>query len=349
LTDFSKFENTKQAMKATTALLEGKVHKSLYKFVDKSVVQKEIEDKIAVSDKKLGSAIKEQFPDIEVVNNASVMELFRCIRFQQNDLLSDNLTAEDMTQMALSLAHSLGRYKLKFSPDKVDVMIVQAISLLDDLDKELNTYAMRVKEWYGWHFPELTRILTENLVYARVVHFMGSRANIPNVDLTDVLAENEAKLVSDGALLSMGTDINDEDMSYIKDLCEQVIEIAEYREELSGYIKNRMHAIAPNLTLLVGELVGARLIAHAGSLINLAKHPASTVQILGAEKALFRALKTKKTHTQIMVLSTMPPLLVTLLPKTKERFLEYWRTRPFSVVVLMLLETKTPRKSVSII
>jgi len=194
----------------------------------------------------------------------------------------------------LSLSHSLGRYKLKFSPDKVDVMIVQAISLLDDLDKELNTYSMRVKEWYGWHFPELTRIITENLVYARVVHYMGSRTNIPNVDLTDVLVDSEAKLVSEAALLSMGTDINDEDMSYIKDLCEQVIEIAEYREELNGYIKNRMHAIAPNLTLLVGELVGARLIAHAGSLINLAKHPASTVQILGAEKALFRALKTKK-------------------------------------------------------
>ena len=59
------------------------------------------------------------------------------------------------------------------------------------------------------------------------------------------------------------------------------------------YLKSRMIAVAPNLTILVGELVGARLIAHAGSLMNLAKHPASTVQILGAEKALFRALKTK--------------------------------------------------------
>merc|ERR1712048_1368582 len=57
--------------------------------------------------------------------------------------------------------------------------------------------------------------------------------------------------------------------------------------------RNRMQAIAPNLTILVGELVGARLIAHSGSLMNLAKQPASTVQILGAEKALFRALKTK--------------------------------------------------------
>jgi len=76
-------------------------------------------------------------------------------------------------------------------------------------------------------------------------------------------------------------------------LCDQVISITEYRTQLSEYLRNRMAAIAPNLTALVGELVGARLISHSGSLMNLAKHPASTIQILGAEKALFRALKTK--------------------------------------------------------
>merc|ERR1711918_296183 len=73
----------------------------------------------------------------------------------------------------------------------------------------------------------------------------------------------------------------------------EVIHLSEYRIELYEYLKNRMNAIAPNLAIMVGELVGARLIAHAGSLLNLAKHPASTIQILGAEKALFRALKTK--------------------------------------------------------
>ncbi len=91
----------------------------------------------------------------------------------------------------------------------------------------------------------------------------------------------------------MGTEISDSDMSHIHSLCDQVISITEYRTQLSEYLRNRMHAIAPNLTALVGELVGARLISHAGSLMNLAKQPASTVQILGAEKALFRALKTK--------------------------------------------------------
>merc|ERR1712019_178675 len=93
--------------------------------------------------------------------------------------------------------------------------------------------------------------------------------------------------------ISMGTEISDEDILNIKHLCQQVMEIQEYRGQLYEYLKNRMIAIAPNLTAVVGELVGARLISHAGSLMNLAKHPASTVQILGAEKALFKALKTK--------------------------------------------------------
>merc|ERR1712023_334410 len=95
------------------------------------------------------------------------------------------------------------------------------------------------------------------------------------------------------AEISMGTDMADEDVINVNYLCDQIIQISEYRMTLYDYLKNRMQAIAPNLTVLVGELVGARLIAHAGSLLNLAKHPASTVQILGAEKALFRALKTK--------------------------------------------------------
>merc|ERR1711896_43094 len=92
----------------------------------------------------------------------------------------------------------------------------------------------------------------------------------------------------------MGTEITDEDLANIMTLCERVIELTEYRASLAEYLKLRMNAIAPNLTHMVGELVGARLISHAGSLMSLAKHPSSTVQILGAEKALFRALKTKK-------------------------------------------------------
>jgi len=92
----------------------------------------------------------------------------------------------------------------------------------------------------------------------------------------------------------MGSDITMEDALNIEYACEQIIALTNYRTELQQYLSARMAAIAPNVTPLVGDLVGARLISHAGSLMSLAKYPSSTVQILGAEKALFRALKTKR-------------------------------------------------------
>jgi nucleolar protein 58 len=85
--------------------------------------------------------------------------------------------------MQLGLAHSVSRYKLSFSSDKVDTMIIQAVSLLEDLDKELNNYAMRLKEWYSWHFPELAKIVTDNVTYSQAVMLIGMRTNVKN--LTD--------------------------------------------------------------------------------------------------------------------------------------------------------------------
>lgn len=113
-------------------------------------------------------------------------------------------------------------------------------------------------------------------------------------DFSDILGdETMEETLKKAAETSMGTEISQSDLENIQALCTQVINLSDYRVQLFEYLKNRMSAIAPNLTVMVGELVGARLIAHAGSLMNLAKHPASTIQILGAEKALFRALKTK--------------------------------------------------------
>jgi nucleolar protein 58 len=294
LNSFCKFEDTTEALMSTTKLLKNKISDSLKTFLEESIIQKNIQEKLGVIDKKLANAIKTKL-GIECVSDSNVFELFRCIRFQLNDLIStDTVDPKIMEAMSRGLAHSLGRYKIKFSPDKVDVMIIQAISLLDDLDKEINTYAMRVKEWYGWHFPELARILNDNMVYAKFVKILGSRSNVETVDLTDILDEDTAAVVKRAATMSMGSEISDEDISYVQELCDQVLESNEHREQLSDYIKHRMRAIAPNLTILVGEILGAKLIARAGSLVSLSKHPASTVQIIGAEKALFRALKAKK-------------------------------------------------------
>ncbi|KAI1629742.1 hypothetical protein EDD37DRAFT_617745 [Exophiala viscosa] len=291
LKEFQKFDSAAAALEEAAAIVEGKVTPKLSALLDTLKDEKKIS--LAVADPKLGNAIG-KIPGLEIkaVADSTTAELYRAIREHLPSLIP-GLMPDDVKTMSLGLSHSLARHKLKFSPDKIDVMIVQAIGLLDDLDKELNTYSMRVKEWYGWHFPEMAKILNDNLAYAKVVLKMGMRTNFENCDLADILPEEIEAAVKAAADRSMGTEITDEDLENIQMLAEQVVAFTEYRTQLSSYLTARMTAIAPNLTTLVGELVGARLIAHAGSLLNLSKSPASTIQILGAEKALFRALKTK--------------------------------------------------------
>jgi nucleolar protein 58 len=299
LLSFQPFVDTADAVSAATACIEGKVTKSLKSFLKKQIKSKDLKgESLAIADKNLAVDIKEKVSGLEIVNDAKTNELFRGIRTYVDELLESATeaapTGDDIRAMQLGLSHSLGRYKLKFSADKVDTMVIQAVGLLDELDKEINTYAMRVKEWYGWHFPEMQAIVNDNAQYSKVVLTAGFRTNFKSTDMSAIF-EDEALETSlkEAAEVSMGTEIADLDIINMQALAEQVLSMTEYRIQLFEYLKNRMNAIAPNLTILVGELVGARLISHAGSLMNLAKQPASTVQILGAEKALFRALKTK--------------------------------------------------------
>jgi nucleolar protein 56 len=99
--------------------------------------------------------------------------------------------------------------------------------------------------------------------------------------------------VTEARKSSMGQEISDFDIQCLKDLCEKTLRMFEFRREIQEYLKGRMEIVAPNLTSLIGETIAAKLISHSGSLSTLSKYPASTIQILGAEKALFRALKQK--------------------------------------------------------
>jgi nucleolar protein 58 len=284
---FNAFEDTVGAVAAATSLVDGKMDKDLKKFLKKHAEGSDL----AVADTKVGGMIKEKL-GINCVHGAAINELMRGIR-SQIDALLPAPGADGMKAMTLGLCHSLSRYKLKFSADKVDTMIVQAIGLLDELDKEINTYAMRSREWFGWHFPEMSKIVADNVQYCKCVLKMDTRDKVKDTDFSDILEEDVERTLREVAEVSMGTEIAVIDVENIQSLCTQVVDLVQYRAELFEYLKQRMAAIAPNLTVMVGELVGARLISHAGSLMNLAKHPASTVQILGAEKALFRALKSK--------------------------------------------------------
>ena len=119
---------------------------------------------------------------------------------------------------------------------------------------------------------------------------VGTRDHMATTDLSDILPEEVEEKVKEAAEISMGTEISEEDIMNIQSLCDEILSINEYRTHLSDYLKARMLAMAPNLTVLVGETIGARLIAHSGSLVNLAKQPASTVQILGKQSQLISLL-----------------------------------------------------------
>jgi nucleolar protein 56 len=224
------------------------------------------------------------------------------------------LSGGNLEKTQLGLGHSYSRAKVKFNVNRSDTMITQAICMLDQLDKDINTFAMRIRyftclffidhksdnnnsEWYGWHFPELVKIVNENKAYALLAQFIKDKARLGDSDLEQLEVitgdPGKAKQILDASRSSMGTDISEVDMINIGVFASRVLSLVEYRQELQQYLHSKMHHVAPNLSALIGDTVGARLISHAGSLTSLAKYPASTVQILGAEKALFRALKTR--------------------------------------------------------
>ena len=153
-------------------------------------------------------------------------------------------------------------------------------------------------EWYGWHFPELLKIVSDNYRYCKLVLHIKDKKNLNDEKLHEIAAlvdddQDIAQAIIDAAKKSMGQDVSETDMDNIVTFAGKVTSLADFRKQIFQYLTDKMAVVAPNLAKLIGEVVAARLISHAGSLTNLSKYPASTVQILGAEKALFRALKTK--------------------------------------------------------
>jgi nucleolar protein 56 len=251
---------------------------------------------LGVSEPILANSIKVELK-LKCDTSESTAELIRGIRFHAPKLLK-GLQSDDLTKAQLGLGHSYSRSELKFNVNRVDNMIIQAIALLDQLDKDVNLFSMRIREWYGYHFPELVKLVPDNYEYARVAKFIGAKEALTADKLPELAAllgddTTRAQNVIDAAAGSMGSILSEIDMLNISAFATRVVSIADYRKSLTSYLAEKMNLVAPSLTALLGERIGARLISHAGSLTNLSKYPASTVQILGAEKALFRALKTK--------------------------------------------------------
>ena len=159
-----------------------------------------------------------------------------------------------------------------------DVLIMQAIASIEELDRIANMLSKRLREWAGWWVPESSKAIQDHAVFARVV---------AEGDQPDILAKAESSLE-----ISMGAILQGKDIASIKSQAQGVQSIIRMREKHDAYLKQAMQEAYPNLCAVAGHLIGAKLISHAGSLRHLSEVPSSTIQMLGAEKALFRHLTT---------------------------------------------------------
>jgi nucleolar protein 56 len=297
---FYNFATPEIALENQNDIAEGILNHHLQEFLEQNLGSS---DSVAVADTALYNSM-EKAVNFKVQKDNFFQEITRAIRnhFPKfiKAYLHDSIVDVDEGYVFKSqrgLAHSYSRAKVKFNVNKSDNMIIQSISTLDHLDKDINTFAMRVREWYSWHFPELVKIANDNILYSRLVRFIGNREHLTEKSFLGVHKiiedEDKARLIIRAANSSSGYEISEYDLKLIQKFAERVVKLAELRTHLSAYLKTKMLVVAPNLYTLIGETVGARLITKAGSLTNLAKYPSSTVQILGAEKALFRALKNR--------------------------------------------------------
>jgi nucleolar protein 56 len=201
--------------------------------------------------------------------------------------------AKDLAVWNRNASMELAKLRVKGAAEKRDLIIAQAIQTLDDLDRTVNLFMGRTREWYGVHFPELDRLIEKHETYARLVTDLGYREKFTLETLEkEGLPKERAEVTAKAAEASMGADVAEQDLAEIQALSRNVQSLYELRKDMENYVDKTMEEVAPNTRTIAGALLGARLIAIAGSLQNLAMKPASTIQVLGAEKALFRSLKT---------------------------------------------------------
>lgn len=298
LRGWQPFKTSEEALENQTSIAKGQATDFLKAFLDQSLPSKKKHCQLGISDGDLAKDLAKAFSKLNVIHGKDVFEITRCLRMHVEKMIP-GLKETGLHQYQLGLAHCYSRTKIASDPARQDKHAQQAVALIELVDKTMNKFAMRLREWYGWHFPELLKIVADHKQFAECALCIRIRDQFDfgaNRDkLLEILDNNEELVEQIGAALNttMGQEIHDLDMVNIETSAKQVIAIAEQRNNLNDYLGDKMTLVAPNLKALVGEILGGKLITQAGSVTNLAKAPSSTIQILGAEKALFRALKSR--------------------------------------------------------
>jgi len=281
-------EDPERAAEELMGLEEGRIPQTLLSLIGEVTEL----DSLVVEDADLGKSLAQVFKgEVIVKPNNDVVKAFRERLLEYLEKLG--VSEEEYRRLLYELSLHLTRRKVRKAAEKRDLFVAQAISALDDVNKTLNLFASRIREWYSLHFPEMDDLVDEHEDYIQIVSKIGHRSKM-SVDALVSLGINEklARRIVEAAKTSMGADMAEFDLNAIKLLSDIALQLYEVRRGLEKYIDEAMMEVAPNVRGLVGPLLGARLIALAGGLSKLATLPASTIQVLGAEKALFRALRT---------------------------------------------------------
>jgi nucleolar protein 56 len=246
---------------------------------------------VLVNDSSLLKLLRKKSIDADIMDERKI----ETIQSSKLHVIVDSGFATDegdargkLREFALNLSSS----RVTEISESPDLHIIQAINTLDETDKIINLLSSRVREWYGLHFPELDNLIDTITGYSKIV-IAGKRENLTqNTYLDAGFPEEKAEMLSLLQKKSRGGQISDENLAIVQNISKQVLDLSELRQSLEKHIESQMELVAPNISAILGSAVGARILAKAGSLKRLATMPASTIQVLGAEKALFRALKT---------------------------------------------------------
>lgn len=242
----------------------------------------------------LANEVKEKLNvDTQIAKPSEAGEMIRSRMEQFAVETGFSKDAEEFGLWMHNLTMEIAKLRVKGAVEKRDLIAAQAIQSLDDLDRAINLLMSRVREWYGVHFPELDRLVEKHETYARLIVNLGNKDNFTAERLEEEgIPTAKAEGIAKTAEKSMGADLSEADLKQIQSMCADILRLYDLRQGMETYMDKTMEEVAPNIKALAGSLLGARLIATSGGLMNLARRPASTIQVLGAEKALFRSLKT---------------------------------------------------------
>ena len=247
----------------------------------------EIDDKkIVAEEKEIIEEVQKDYDEIIIesnkrlsdysIDNIKIQNPNQAGEYLRSNYEEFGLDSEDI----IDIYQRLAIYKIKKESASEDKHLIQAINSIDEIDESISKLIERIREWYALYFPEMD-VIKNNETYIKLISQNKTKENIMQAK-PDAFPSN---------VLDLEDDINPLDLEIMNRYANSIFELQKTRKEIVEYIDSKMEEIAPNLRLLVGSSLGAKLISHAGGLKRLATYPSSTVQIMGAEKALFRHLK----------------------------------------------------------